>query len=123
MTRAGNHTAGGSLSTSTTSYRTCSRSRTCFLVSGVTRLVLIVKYTLKLRPMVAIKPIFKDDSARGMSAKYDKADWIGGFPFEFATFELLVDYFESRGFALIAGKENPSLGCHELSFQRSACAD
>ena len=94
-----------------------------FLVSAVTRLALIVKYTLKLRPMVAIKPIFQDDSARGMSAKYDKADWIGGFPFEFATFELLVDYFESRGFALIAGKENPSLGCHELSFQRSVCAD
>ena len=35
-----------------------------FLVSGVTRLFVIIKYTIKLKPMVAIAPLLKDKRGR-----------------------------------------------------------
>ena len=48
--------------------------------------------------MVAIAPLFGDRRERGMSARRDRTDWIGGFPYEFATLESLVTYLEARGF-------------------------
>ena len=60
---------------------------------------------------------------RGMSYWHDMIDWIGGFPYEFATFETLVDYFKSRGFSVIMAKRRTSLGCHELALKRVVCAD
>ncbi|MFQ5608719.1 MAG: class I SAM-dependent methyltransferase, partial [Woeseiaceae bacterium] len=58
------------------------------------------------------------DRERGMTAKYDSVDWIGGYPYEYATYETLVGYFEARGFELVAGKRSTGLGCHELVFRR-----
>ena len=93
------------------------------LVSVITRFLVILKYTIKLKPMVAISPILKNKRERGMSATYDRADWIGGFPYEFATFDTLTEYLACRGFSLIHAKRNTTLGCHELVVQRSVCAD
>jgi 2-polyprenyl-3-methyl-5-hydroxy-6-metoxy-1,4-benzoquinol methylase len=76
----------------------------------------IIKYTIKLRPMEAIGPIIKSKRYRGMTLKHDLIDWIGGFPFEFATYEVLTKYLEVRGFKLISGKKATSLGCHEQIF-------
>jgi SAM-dependent methyltransferase len=86
--------------------------------SFLTRFLVVIKYTLKLQPMVALRPLFVDRRERGMSAKYDRLDWIGGFPYEFASFEVLQAYFEARGFALIGAIRNSSHGCNELAFQR-----
>ena len=58
-----------------------------------------------------------------MSAKYDNIDWVGGFPYEFAAFETLEGYFQSRGFAVINAKRNTSLGCSELVLKRTVCAE
>ncbi len=63
------------------------RAPFAFTVSAITRIAAIIKYTLKLKPMVAIAPLFADGRDRGMSARYDELDWIGGFPFEFASYE------------------------------------
>lgn len=93
------------------------------IVAGITRILVILKYTVKLKPMVAIAPLFRDRKARGMSAKYDRVDWIGGFPYEFADYEILIEYFCHRGFSVIKSKRNTSLGCHELAFKRVVCAD
>jgi SAM-dependent methyltransferase len=93
-----------------------------FAIFAIARVAVIVKYAVKLRPMVAIAPLFTDRRDRGMSAKYDKLDWIGGFPFEFATFECLASYFYARGFTMINAKRNDSWGCHELALQRNTCA-
>lgn len=87
-------------------------------VSAVIRVLVILKYTLKLRPMVAIAPLFGDRRERGMSAKRDRTDWIGGFPYEFATLETLVDYLQARGFAVQNSREATSLGCHEIVARR-----
>jgi 2-polyprenyl-6-hydroxyphenyl methylase/3-demethylubiquinone-9 3-methyltransferase len=53
-----------------------------------------------------------------MSVLHDLIDWMGGFPYEFATYDLLVNYMELRGFELQKGCPNTSLGCHELVFKR-----
>jgi 2-polyprenyl-6-hydroxyphenyl methylase/3-demethylubiquinone-9 3-methyltransferase len=93
------------------------------VVSIITRFFVILKYTIKLQPMVAIAPIFQGRKARGMSARFDRVDWIGGYPYEFAKYQTLVEYFRSRGFSIIKGKENTTLGCHELALKRGACAE
>jgi 2-polyprenyl-6-hydroxyphenyl methylase/3-demethylubiquinone-9 3-methyltransferase len=89
-------------------------------VAGATQLLVIAKYTLKLQPMTAIRPLLKDRRERGMSAKYDRVDWIGGFPYEVATFESLCAYVEAHGFSLINAKRTTSWGCNELAFRRGA---
>ena len=94
-----------------------------FIVSAATRIAAIIKYTIRLKPMVAIAPLFADERDRGMSARYDEQDWIGGFPFEFAGFDVLAAYFSARGFTLINAKRNDSWGCNELALQRTPCAE
>jgi 2-polyprenyl-3-methyl-5-hydroxy-6-metoxy-1,4-benzoquinol methylase len=94
-----------------------------FTVSTATRMASIVKYTIRLKPMVAIAPLFADKRDRGMSAKYDELDWIGGFPFEFASFETLASYFTARGFSILNAKHNNSWGCNEFALQRTTCAE
>ena len=80
------------------------------------QLVTILKYTIKLEPMTVVRPMLNYKKSRGMSMFTDVVDWYGGFPFEFAKYNYLVDYIENKGFKLIKGKEYASLGCHELSF-------
>ena len=47
----------------------------------------------------------------------DSIDWYGGFPYEFSTYEYLVDYIQGKGFVLEKGTKASSLGCHELVFK------
>jgi len=94
-----------------------------FAIAVTTRIAAIIKYTLKCKPMIAIAPLFTGRRDRGMNAGYDELDWIGGFPFEFASFESLAAYFTSRGFTVIKAKRNDSWGCNELVLQRTACAE
>jgi SAM-dependent methyltransferase len=91
-------------------------------VTVTTRVLVIIKYTIKLQPMTAIAPLLRDASERGMSAKYDEVDWVGGFPYEFSSLETLQSYLEARGFSLTNAKPNTSMGCNELVLQRSPCA-
>ncbi len=92
-------------------------------VSLVIRTGAILKYTLKGRPMVAIRPLFETHGERGMSARYDELDWIGGFPFEVASLATLEAYFTARGFKVLNVRRNDSWGCNELALQRISCAD
>lgn len=91
-----------------------------YTVSHTLTALNIIKQTLKLRPMVAIRPLLEYKPGRGMSAKYDMLDWMGGFPFEVARYEVLVDYMGARGFDLLKGIPNRGSGCHELVFQKRA---
>jgi SAM-dependent methyltransferase len=86
-------------------------------VSLITHLLVIIKYTIKLQPMTAVRPLLSDRRERGMSARYDAVDWIGGFPYEFATFDTLVEYLAARGFGLINHRRIGSHGCNQLVFQ------
>lgn len=94
-----------------------------FVVGGTINVAVIIKHTLKLQPMTAIGPLLRDRKERGMSGKHDKVDWLGGFPFEFADFDLLVDYLRSRGFEPVKTRRETSLGCHEIVMARVACVE
>ncbi len=53
------------------------------------------------------EPLFSRE--RGMSIFYDLIDWVGGYPYEFATFDEIKDFVEEKGFKLIkAAVELPS---------------
>ena len=39
----------------------------------------ILKYTLKLEPMTAIRPLLKHEQKRGLSIVRDLLDWMGAF--------------------------------------------
>ena len=56
---------------------------------------------------------------RGMSLWYDMIDWIGGYPFEVATPELIFQFFKDRGFSLEKLKTcGGRHGCNEFVFTR-----
>ncbi|GAA1273632.1 class I SAM-dependent methyltransferase [Sphaerisporangium rubeum] len=54
---------------------------------------------------------------RGMSARHDLVDWIGGFPFEVATPEQVFGHLRGRGFQLTFLRTcKGRLGCNEYVF-------
>jgi 2-polyprenyl-6-hydroxyphenyl methylase/3-demethylubiquinone-9 3-methyltransferase len=58
---------------------------------------------------------------RGMSVVHDWIDWLGGYPFEVAKPEQVLDFFDPRGFHLRKLKTcGGSVGCNEFVFQRLA---
>lgn len=56
---------------------------------------------------------------RGMNFFYDVIDWVGGYPYEYATPEEMKELIEPLGFRLV--RENPPktpIGCHEYVFEK-----
>lgn len=80
----------------------------------------IVKYTLMLKPGIAINSLKNYKQGRGMNIVNDIIDWMGGFPYEYATVKELDDFFAEKGFTLIKVKEATSLGCHEILFKKTS---
>lgn len=78
----------------------------------------ILKYTILLKPMDAIRPLIDYKKNRGMTIFHDMIDWIGGFPFEYASYERLKNFYTSKGFQYVKGNKASSLGCHELVFKK-----
>lgn len=59
-----------------------------------------------------------------MNTFHDFIDWIGGYPYEYATAEALIEFYEKRGLHVQTVKRcNYKLGCNELVFTRSGFAD
>ncbi len=55
---------------------------------------------------------------RGMSMWYDMLDWLGGYPFEVAKPEFVVEYFLPRGLTLRALRTcGGRMGCNEYVFR------
>jgi len=69
--------------------------------------------------------IFKDQG-RGMVWYYDSIDWLGGFPYESATKEEVINHLEQRGFKILKSKNTkPSIGifgsgCAEYLFIKNS---
>lgn len=58
---------------------------------------------------------------RGMSVVTDWLDWLGGYPFEFAKPEAILDYVRGQGFDLTRlSTAGGSVGCNEYVFMRRA---
>lgn len=57
---------------------------------------------------------------RGMNFYYDVIDWIGGYPYEYATEAEIIDFFEKNNFALIKSiKADVPTGCNEFVFKKT----
>lgn len=56
---------------------------------------------------------------RGMSVIHDWIDWLGGYPFEVATFQQVCDTLRPLGFVLTASRTTKRLGCNEFVFKRT----
>jgi 2-polyprenyl-3-methyl-5-hydroxy-6-metoxy-1,4-benzoquinol methylase len=56
---------------------------------------------------------------RGMSAKHDLVDWVGGYPFEVARPEEVFGFLRDRGYELCHLKTCAGgIGCNEFVFRR-----
>ncbi|MBS3175829.1 class I SAM-dependent methyltransferase [Candidatus Woesearchaeota archaeon] len=55
---------------------------------------------------------------RGMNFFTDIKDWLGGFPYEYATPEKITEYVEAEGFVLVNIKKVRSIGCNEFVFKK-----
>jgi 2-polyprenyl-6-hydroxyphenyl methylase/3-demethylubiquinone-9 3-methyltransferase len=60
----------------------------------------------------------KEVQLRGMSAWHDLVDWVGGYPFEVARPEQILDFYRARGFILQRLKTNGGSGCNEYVLQK-----
>lgn len=57
--------------------------------------------------------------ARGMSARHDLIDWVGGYPFEVARPEQIFEFFRARGMHLHHMRTHAGgIGCNEFVFGR-----
>ena len=55
---------------------------------------------------------------RGMSLYFDFIDWLGGYPFEVAKPEEIINFYQSKGLKLLNLKTTNRLGCNEYVFQK-----
>ncbi len=56
---------------------------------------------------------------RGMSFHHNIVDWVGGYPYEYASPEELRAFVEPRGFELLEVRRGPTpIACNELVFRR-----
>ena len=81
-----------------------------------------------LRSLVSLKPgdYFRSwtqyDKNRGMNRWRDIIDWVGGYPYEVAKPEEILDFYRARGFTLTKMKcGGVGLGCNEFVFAKIDC--
>lgn len=58
-------------------------------------------------------------SLRGMNFMTDIKDWLGGYPYEYASIEKIVSFYDNLGFR--CNKTNParSIGCNEFLIKKN----
>jgi 2-polyprenyl-6-hydroxyphenyl methylase/3-demethylubiquinone-9 3-methyltransferase len=58
--------------------------------------------------------------SRGMNRWRDIIDWVGGYPYEYASVDAIFDFYKERGFTLVKiDSAGAGLGCNEFVFQRN----
>jgi 2-polyprenyl-3-methyl-5-hydroxy-6-metoxy-1,4-benzoquinol methylase len=62
---------------------------------------------------------FNFEGKRGMSVLHDWIDWLGGFPYEFASVRAIFLFLQDRGFTLKNIKTTNSLGNNQFVFARA----
>ncbi|MGP0048282.1 MAG: class I SAM-dependent methyltransferase [Solirubrobacteraceae bacterium] len=78
-----------------------------------------VRATVRLRPGDYVRRWTEHKKSRGMSRWHDLVDWCGGYPFEVASPEFIVDFFRARGLTLLKLKTvGGGWGCNEFVFSK-----
>jgi 2-polyprenyl-6-hydroxyphenyl methylase/3-demethylubiquinone-9 3-methyltransferase len=65
-----------------------------------------------------IRELTSASSVRGMSWLHDVVDWVGGYPYEYASVKEITYFYRLDGFEPVKIRENSSYGCHQLVFRR-----
>jgi 2-polyprenyl-3-methyl-5-hydroxy-6-metoxy-1,4-benzoquinol methylase len=79
----------------------------------------LLRALLKLRPQEYVRTWTEYERNRGMSHWRDIIDWVGGYPYEFATPEEIFDFYRARGFELTKMHcGGVGLGCNEFVFAK-----
>lgn len=65
-----------------------------------------------------IKYIQNYKTLRGMNYWTDVKDWLGGYPYEYATTMQIIDYFGALGFKCTKLNPARSIGCNEYLFEK-----
>jgi len=74
---------------------------------------------LRGRPGNYVRSWTQYRALRGMSRWHDILDWVGGYPYEFATPDEIFEFYRERGFVLTNMKcGGVGLGCNEFVFLR-----
>ncbi len=72
-----------------------------------------------LSPMSYVRSWTTYKNGRGMNRWYDIIDWVGGYPYEFASVDEVFEFYKNRGFTLRKIKSGGvGLGCNEFVFER-----
>jgi len=61
---------------------------------------------------------YPQTSRRGMSFYRDAVDWLGGYPYEYASVEEVTKFYNKRGFELLKKQETAREGCNEFLFKK-----
>ena len=70
------------------------------------------------RPHEYVRTWTRYQANRGMSRWHDILDWVGGYPYEYASTDALVDFYRKLGFEPVRLKPTKGLGCNELVLRR-----
>ncbi|MBP9779281.1 class I SAM-dependent methyltransferase [Candidatus Gracilibacteria bacterium] len=62
---------------------------------------------------------YRENALRGMDFFIDIEDWLGGYPYEYASYEEMSDFYTRKGFSLVKGVRVRSIACNEFLFQKS----
>ena len=77
----------------------------------------LLRSLVLLRPAEYVRRWTRYDENRGMNRWHDIIDWVGGYPYEVARPEEILDFYRARGFTLVKMKcGGVGLGCNEFVF-------
>ena len=89
------------------------------MIITLTYFFVFIKKILFLDIKSLFNYIFNVKKNRGMSFYFNMLDWIGGYPYEYSSFQNLKKYCENKGLKIIKFKKNYSLGCHQIVFKKN----
>ena len=91
-----------------------------FRIGLITQILFFRLIRLK-NPIKYVKYYEKSStSARGMDFFRDVEDWLGGYPYEYASSENIVNFYENKkNFILINVDKKKGIGCNEFLFKKN----
>jgi SAM-dependent methyltransferase len=88
------------------------------LMEGGYSAALLLNESVNLRNPLKIVREYSSESGRGMDFWHDVRDWLGGFPYEYATPAVVFNYLHGKfGFELEYMTTSSGVGCNEYTFR------
>ena len=74
---------------------------------------------IRLKPLEFFRFWKTYTNSRGMNRWHDIIDWVGGYPYEYASADEIFDFYKVRGYRLTKLKtRGVGLGCNEFVFRK-----